>query len=455
MNAELRGEPGGRRLNTWKEIAGFFGCDERTVRRWEASRRLPVRRLPNGPRSAVFAYEGELRAWLDNGGGSPGPSIEPSVDPPYSRSRLLFRQRVAVIAVLVVVAALAGVAALRFVVPGHETAPVRGTQTHVPNVEAQTLYRAGLYAWQTRTPAGLSQAVDDFTQAIVHDPQYAEAYAGLANCYNLLREYTTMAPDYAFPRAKAAAERAIALNPSLGGAHAALGFVEFYWLRDVTRARTEFARAIALSPGDANAHHWDATFMMTTGAFQQALGEIGKAEALDTESTAIRADKGFILFYAGQSDAALTLLHQLEQTQPLFASPHHYLAVIERARSNDPAFLRELTAFAAARHDVADQAVAEASAKGFAAAGHAGMLRAMLATQQRLFSDGTVSAYEVAETFAELGDANDALSTLRTSVARREAENVNLAIEPAFAGLHANPAFQAIAAETLSGGTTR
>ena len=454
MNAELRGEPGGRRLNTWKEIAGFFGCDERTVRRWEASRRLPVRRLPNGPRSAVFAYEGELRAWLDNGGSSTGHSTEPA-QPVYAWSRLPFRQRISVIAALVVVAALAGVTALRSLLPVHQTAPTRSAQMHVPNAEAQTLYRAGLYAWQTRTPAGLSQAVDDFTQAIVHDPQYAEAYAGLANCYNLLREYTTMAPDYAFPRAKAAAERAIALNPSLGGAHAALGFVEFYWLRDIARARTEFARAIALSPGDANAHHWDATFLMTIGDFKHALDEIGRAEALDTESTAIRADKGFILFYAGQSNAALTLLHQLEQTQPLFASPHHYLAVIERARGNDAAFLRELTAFAAARHDIADQAVAEAAAKGLADAGHAGMLKGMLATQQRLFADGTVSAYEVAETFAELGNANAALSTLRTSVARREADNVNLAIEPAFASLHANPAFQAIVAGTLSAGTTR
>src|SRR5215469_14761027 len=88
MGAESRSEPGGRRLNTWKEIAGFFGCDERTVKRWEASRRLPVRRLPNGSRSAVFAYEAELRAWLDGGGAAEtaGPETLPS-DSKSSRRR--------------------------------------------------------------------------------------------------------------------------------------------------------------------------------------------------------------------------------------------------------------------------------------------------------------------------------------------------------------------------------
>ena len=455
MNAELRGEPGGRRLNTWKEIAGFFGCDERTVRRWEASRRLPVRRLPNGPRSAVFAYEGELRAWLDKGGAAeqPGPSASVAVVSMPSRSGIPFRQYIAVIAVLVAVIVLAGIAALRLVATSQQASPPppRIVRTHVPNSEAQALYRAGLYAWQTRTPAGLTQAVDDFTQAIVHDPEYAEAYAGLADCYNLLREYTTMAPEYAFPRARAAAERAIALNPSLGEAHAALAFVDFYWLRDAADARREFARAIAVSPGNATAHHWYATFLMTMGEFSGARAEIAKAETLDTESDAIRADKGLILFYAGQPDAALTLLHELEETRPLFASPHHYLAVVERARGNDTGFLRELSEFAAARHDAADTATAAAGTKGLAAAGHTGMLKAMLATQMRLYRESATSAYAVAQTEADLGDKPAALDFLRTSVARREAENVYLAIEPAFARLRADPVFKALLAANASG----
>jgi Tfp pilus assembly protein PilF len=457
MNAELRGEPGGKRLNTWKEIAGFFGCDERTVRRWEASRRLPVRRLPNGPRSAVFAYEDELRAWLNTSGAAEdiGAKDAAPVSPAHSVSAFA-RPRVVGLAIIgVAMAVFAGVAVWRIAYsPPDHTAAVTPAHAarHVPNAEAQALYRAGLYAWQTRTPAGLTQAVDNFTQAIVHDPQYAEAYAGLANCYNLLREYTTMAPDYAFARAKAAAERAIALDPSLGDAHAALAFADFYWLRDVTGARREFARALALSPGNATTHHWYATFLMTGGEFSRALDEIDKAEALDSESSAIRADKGMILFYAGQSDAAVALLRQLEETQPVFASPHHYLAIIESARGNDAAFLRELSAFAAARHDDADRATAEAGAKGLAAGGHAGMLQAMLATQTRLLQEGAISNYALAQTCADLGRQEDAIHYLRASLAHREADDVDIRIEPAFAPLHANAAFRTLVSENFAGG---
>ena len=450
MNAELRAEPGGRRLNTWKEIAGFFGRDERTVKRWETSRRLPVRRLPNGSRSAVFAYEAELRAWLDSGGAAEtaGAETVPSGSMPPRRPAL---SRIRLMAGLLAVAML-GAVVLRLALPTSRNAAPAAPAAHVPNAEAQADYRAGLFAWQTRTPAGLTQAVDDFTQAIVHDPQYAEAYAGLANCYNLLREYTTMTPEYAFPRAKAAAERAIALKPSLGDAHAALAFVDVYWLRNATAARAEFTRALALSPGNATAHHWYATFLMSNGDFARALDEIGKAETLDTESGAIRADKGLILFYAGQTDAALALLHQLEQAQPQFASPHHYLAVIERARGNDAAFLRELSAFAAARHDDADRAVAEAGAKGLAADGHIGMLKALLATEVRLFQEGAIRAYAVAETYAGLDDPVAALSYLQTSRTRREDEIANVAVEPAFARLRGDPAFRALIADSSAGG---
>ena len=66
MEAAKTGDPRDRRLSTWKEIASFFDCDERTVKRWESTRGLPVRRVPNGARSPVFAYESELRAWLDS-----------------------------------------------------------------------------------------------------------------------------------------------------------------------------------------------------------------------------------------------------------------------------------------------------------------------------------------------------------------------------------------------------
>jgi hypothetical protein len=86
MSVGMRGDPTNRRLNTWKEIAGFFGRDERTVKRWETDRGLPVRRLPNGSRSTVYAYERDLAAWLDGGGAREESSTNPNSTQPGTGS---------------------------------------------------------------------------------------------------------------------------------------------------------------------------------------------------------------------------------------------------------------------------------------------------------------------------------------------------------------------------------
>src|SRR6202044_2904294 len=108
-------------------------------------------------------------------------------------------------------------------------------------------------------------------------------------------------PDQTYPRAAAAARRAIALDPSIAEAHAALAFADFYWSRDTEAADREFRRALALDPENSVTHHWYATFLMTIGESGAALAEIERAENLDSESNAIPADKALILFHGGQT----------------------------------------------------------------------------------------------------------------------------------------------------------
>ena len=193
------------------------------------------------------------------------------------------------------------------------------------DAKATQLYKSALFEWQTRSPAGLRYAVKDFEGAIARDPHYAMAYAGLADCYNLLREFTPMPPEIAYPRAKAAAERAIALDPSIAEAHAALGFDDFYWSRDEANARRQFETALKLDPDSADIHHWYATVLMTVRSFPQAVKEIDEAARLDPESTAILADKGLILVHQGKTAEGVAPLQRLEQTQPQFLSQlkHH------------------------------------------------------------------------------------------------------------------------------------
>jgi Tfp pilus assembly protein PilF len=238
------------------------------------------------------------------------------------------------------------------------------------DIVAADHYRAGLHAWQTRSPSGLGRAVAEFNAAIQRDPRYAQAYMGLANSYNLLPEFTLMAPAQAYAKAADAASRAIALAPSLAGAHAALAFADFYGRRDVASARREFSRAITLDPNDAIAHHWYATFLMTIGDFDAARVQIDRAAQLDPESAAILADKALILFYAGSARDAVTLLKQLETDQPQFASPHYYLSAIALMQGDDTDYLREMKLMADARHDAQGAALAAAriSAPSFVSA---------------------------------------------------------------------------------------
>lgn len=207
--------------------------------------------------------------------------------------------------------------------------------------EAEQLYLRGRYYWNKRTPDDLNKAVDYFTQAIVRDPSYAAAYVGLADCYNLLREYTRMPADEAYARAFAAAKKAVELDDQSSSAHASLAFVLFYGKWDVAAADAEFRRSIDLDPNNAVAHHWYATYLLTLRRMPESLAEIERAQALDPTSTSILADKGDVLFQAGRRDEGIGLLRQMEATDPAFRSPHLYLKTFYLAEADYPDFLLE------------------------------------------------------------------------------------------------------------------
>jgi tetratricopeptide (TPR) repeat protein len=189
-----------------------------------------------------------------------------------------------------------------------------------PNLEAEDLYLKGRYFWNKRTPEDLNKALDLFTQAIVRDPGYAQAYVGLADCYNLMREYSVMPPNEAYPRALAAAKKAVELDDNSAEAHNSLAFATFYWTWDAPTAEREFKRAIELNADYVAARHWYATFLMVTRRYPEAIREIEIARKLDPSSTPIVADKGFILYLAGQPAQGMTI----QTTWPNRRESHRY-----------------------------------------------------------------------------------------------------------------------------------
>src|SRR6201995_5688046 len=198
----------------------------------------------------------------------------------------------------------------------------------VVNPIAYESYLKGRYFWNKRTADGLRVALAYFKQASGEDPNYAQAYSGLADTYALLGDwqYAVLTPKEANPQAKAAALKAVELDSALGEAHNSLAFVldGFDWKLD--SAGKEFRRAIELNPGYATAHHWYAGHLALLGQYDEAIAEMKKAESVDPLSLIINADLAELLVLAHSYDEAIGQSRRTIEMDPNFAMAHNQLA---------------------------------------------------------------------------------------------------------------------------------
>jgi tetratricopeptide (TPR) repeat protein len=479
-----------QKLDSWKEIAAFFDRDERTVRRWEKERALPVHRVPGGGRGGVYAYPNELRDWLKGrasdldspasetapaslespssdttpstvrpsenwtiaGTASASPAtnsselarvleIRPAIDPPAKTST---PRNLAWLVPLLAVAGL--ILVLSF---SHRETRYKHALAapHSPNAEAQELYLKGEYHWTRRTPEDLNKAVDYFTQAIVKDSNYAQAYVGLADCYNLLREFSVMPAEEAYPRALSAAQKAVELDDTSAGAHNSLAFATFYWNWDPVTAEREYKRALELDPNFVQGHHWYATFLLANQRYPEALEQIEQARKLDPSSTTIQADKGLILNNSGHKNEAFALLKQLETTDPSLATTHTYLSAIYLDRNDYEDFFSESRLSAQLRHDEVGLDVINAAEQGFHSGGVMAMRERMLPLQKDAFDRSTGSAYDVSATYSVLGNKPEALRYLQIALEKRDTGLLYLTRNSDFNNLHGDLKYQEIAAQ--------
>jgi tetratricopeptide (TPR) repeat protein len=467
-----------KRLDSWKEIATFFGRDERTVKRWEKERGLPVHRVPGSSRGGVFAYAEQLAEWLkapnhnweiaeiadaeaasnheDSGRSVPAnvltiklPAHDPAPAPTLylvpRPSRLAAARKFLWLGPLVLIAG--SFLALSF---SHREPRFKNALAapHPPSAEAQDLYLKGRYHFEKRTAADLNQAVDFFTQAIVHEPAYAAPYVGLADSYNLLREFSAMPAQEAFPRAQAAASKAVELDPNSAEAHNSLAFASFWGSLDVPTADREFKRAIELDSGLSRAHHWYATFLIEIGRKQEALAEIERARQLDPSSTPILADKGIILVVAGKTEEARTLLTQLAASQPDFVPPHRYLAEDIYFPEGDYAgYFAEAGTVARLRHDANAEKSVDAEKRAYASGGRRGLFEERLTISRELFDRGAGSAFDVAAAYAALGQDHDAMKYLEVAYQRHDLLLTTLHTNPEFQRLHHDQKFRELVAK--------
>jgi TolB-like protein/Tfp pilus assembly protein PilF len=198
------------------------------------------------------------------------------------------------------------------------------------NPEAYEAYLKGRYFWNKRTTESLRRAIDYFNQAIEKDPNYAPAYAGLADSYALAGDwqYGVLTPREAYPRAKAAATKAIALDSTLGEAHISLAWCldGFDW--DWEPAGGEFMRGIELSPSYATGHHWYGWHLAALGRHGEAIVELKRAESLDPLSLIIGADLAEELLIAHRYDEAIKQSRKTMNMDPFFALTHYVLGEV-------------------------------------------------------------------------------------------------------------------------------
>lgn len=314
--------------------------------------------------------------------------------------------------------------------------------SHIQNAEAEELYLRGRYYWNRRTGDDLNRAVEDFTQAIAHDPSDAKAYAGLADSYNLIREYSSMPASEAYPHAFAAASKAVALDDSLAEAHRALAFDLFYWKWDIPNALMEYQKAIQLDPRNVEAHHWYATALLELGRYNESLAEIEHARTLDPTSPAILADRGLILFTSGDQSGGIMALREIEQSEPRFLSPPRYLASAYFLQQDFPNFITESERAAAISKDPQEQAIARAARNGWIAGGKRPMLDAMKRAQQTSFEQGHTSGFDLAYTCLLLGDYANAIRFLQAAYSAHDPRLFSISRDRFQAELKDDPAFE-------------
>jgi tetratricopeptide (TPR) repeat protein len=326
---------------------------------------------------------------------------------------------------------------------------VDSASSNVSDVErslARDYYLRGRYQWNQRSPDSLNRALDLFTQAIVHDPGYAQAYAGLADTYDLLYEYAAMPEKDAFSRAIAAARKAVELDDSLAEAHRALAYAEMYGNWDFVDSEKEFRRAIELDPKDAQARRWFANAFAVSGRFQESLEQLDKAQELDPASNATLADKALLLADAGRTGEAIELLKEVERSSPDFRSPHAYLMRISLSRGDYPTFLSEGQKTAETMNDPVLNNIMTTVRAAYARGGRRGLLNTLYARQKEYYLEGRFDGTSLATTCVLMGRKQEALQLLEDAYSHHETEVWECLANPDLLSLRDEPRFKALAA---------
>ncbi len=316
----------------------------------------------------------------------------------------------------------------------------RFTQVHPVDPEAYDAYLRGRYHWNRRSGEELRHAVRHFEQAIVKDPAYAAAYAGLADCLSGLGWSGLVAPDEGCGRARRLAQEALEIDRSSGEAHASLAFATMGYDYDFMSAEREFEQSIELNPRYATAHQWFGFYLALMGRYEESYTELKRAVRLDPHSLMIRVSLGFASLCARRYDQAIAEFDKVLDQDPNFLWAHNHIGIAFSEKS-----MHE-RAIAAAQRTVELSRSAPTFVgflgAAYAAAGHRVEAQKILEQLQGLSKEHYVAPCVVGRIYASLGETDEALRWLETAYRERDTWMLTLPVSRRFDDLRSDLRFQ-------------
>lgn len=332
--------------------------------------------------------------------------------------------------------------ALKVQIRRAEKAGIDRKPTQVP--EAYTLYLQGRVALNLRTEPSLRKAIDLFQAALARDPRYALAHTGLADAHAVLALLEFVPPKEAFPKARAAAAKALEIDEGLAEAHASLGLVRFQYDWEWAGAEAEFRRAIELNPNYPQAHQFYADYLKAMGRFDEAIAEMDRALDLDPLSLAISTGLGHVLYLSRQYDRAIAQYRKALELDPKFVQAHLWFGRPYLQKGMFADAIDELTRAV----DLSGGSTVSLATLGqaYAAAGRKDEARATLNMLIDRAHHQYVPSYWISLVYTALGERDEAFRWLDQAVEERSSWLAWIKVEPRFDGLRADRRFGSLLA---------
>jgi TolB-like protein/Tfp pilus assembly protein PilF len=314
----------------------------------------------------------------------------------------------------------------------------RITKHYTESPEAYQLYLKGRFYWNKRTGEALKTSVEYFNQAIEKDPNYALAYAGMADAYNLMPVYSAGSAKEYLPKARTAAMKALQIDDTLAEAHASLAIVLGGYDRNFAESNREFQRAIELNPNYPTAHHWYGGNLAEMGRFDEGIAELKRAQELDPLSLIINADLGEVYTWARQYDKAIEQLRKTIEMDQSFYYAHWHLGLAYALKGSIQEGIAE---YQKARSLDDDPWVLALLGRAYAASGKKDEALKILDQLKENAKRRYVREYIFAVVYAGLDEKDQAFQWLEKGYQDRAHDLIYIKVDPLLDNLRSDPRF--------------